>query len=106
MINISGVRELKNKLSKLSKNIESLQGEHKLPIAEVITPDFLSGCSSFSSVDQLIEASGFKVESAEDFRSIPDDEWDTFIRCNTNYSSWDEMLADASKDWALQKLRL
>jgi hypothetical protein len=53
--------------------------------------DFISSCSQYSSLEELIDASGFKVESKEDFEAIPDDEWEEFIQSNTSHESWLEM---------------
>ena len=50
--------------------------------------------------------SGFKVESQEDFEAIPDDVWDEFIRNNTSFASWKEMLQAAGAAWAKAKLDL
>jgi len=78
-------------LDKLQKNVERLAGEHRVQLANLLAAEFMSECSSFHSFEELITASGFKVESAEDFAAIPDDEWDTFIRKATSYQSWQEM---------------
>lgn len=43
----------------------------------------------------MIQANGFKVESEDDFKAIPDAEWDVFIHDNTSFGSWREMLEAA-----------
>ena len=52
----------------------------------------------------MLDASGFKVESAEDFAAIPDEEWDAFVSKNTSYSSWEEMQKGAAKDYTKRQL--
>tara|TARA_R100000353_G_scaffold166904_1_gene128671 strand:+ start:1077 stop:1241 length:165 start_codon:yes stop_codon:yes gene_type:complete len=54
----------------------------------------------------LFEASGFKVESKEDFESIPDDEWEAFITQNTSFDSWLEMQKAAMAAYTKKKLGL
>ena len=49
---------------------------------------------------------GFKVETEEDFASIPEDEWDAFINGRTRFASWDEMKKAAALEWAKQRLEL
>jgi hypothetical protein len=52
----------------------------------------------------MFDASGFKIESPEDFAAIPDAEWDQFIRDNTTFASWEAMLGEAGGEWAARKL--
>ncbi|ABF42474.1 conserved hypothetical protein [Candidatus Koribacter versatilis Ellin345] len=66
----------------------------------------MAKCSQFISVDDLFAASDFKVETPEDFKAIPDDQWDDFIRKNTSYESWNAMLTDAASEWTAKKLGL
>jgi hypothetical protein len=54
----------------------------------------------------MFERSGFKVESQEDFAAIPDEPWDDFIRSNTSFFNWREMLQAAGAAWAKSKLDL
>jgi len=54
----------------------------------------------------MFEASGYKIETQEDFNVIPDKEWDEFIKNNTEYTSWEEMLHAASAVWIKKKLGL
>jgi hypothetical protein len=105
-IDMSGMKDLERKLNELSHAAESLDGNHEVPIAELLTPGFLAKHSQFASLDDLIAASGFKVESAEDFKAIPDEPWDQFIKSNTDFDSWTEMLPGAVAEWTAQKLGL
>ncbi|WP_157822205.1 hypothetical protein [Shewanella sp. Actino-trap-3] len=52
---------------------------------ELMPPNFISGCSDFSGLDELFSASDFKVEYAGDFKAIPDNEWKAFIINNTTF---------------------
>ncbi|NMH64968.1 hypothetical protein [Shewanella salipaludis] len=82
-------------LAKLKKNLESLGNTHEVGLSEIMTPEFISGCSAFSGLNELFSASGFKVESAKDFKAIPDDEWEYFIINNTTFDSWVDMQKSA-----------
>jgi hypothetical protein len=105
-IRMTGLKELQQRLENLKNSAEALGGEHSVPMKELLTPDFLATCSTLSSVDEMFERSGFKVESQEDFAAIPDDAWDEFIRTNTSFFSWEEMLQSATAAWAKAKLGL
>lgn len=78
-------------LEKLRKNAERLSGEHQVKLGDLLNNDFISECSAFKNLEELLAASGYKVESPEDFAAIPDDEWDNYIRRHTSYASWQEM---------------
>jgi hypothetical protein len=105
-IKITGLEEFRKKLDDLQNRVESISGERSVPINELLTPDFLAACSTFSSAEEMFERSGFKVESQEDFAAIPDEPWDDFIRSDTSYFNWREMLQAASVAWTKSKLDL
>ncbi|MDM8356379.1 hypothetical protein [Pandoraea communis] len=99
-----GLDELQRRLRDLGNRVNELNGEHAVPMSELFPPAFLNACSRFSTVDELFSASGFTVNSPEDFAAIPDGDWDTFISQNTSYSSWEEMKADAAGNLARKRL--
>lgn len=102
---MKGLNEIQNKLKDLERKAKELDGS-PIPLTNALTPEFIREYSSFSSLDELLQASGFKVESQEDFDAIPDDEWDKFIGEHTRYSSWQEMLNEAGARYAKKKLGL
>jgi hypothetical protein len=99
--------EKKNNLTPLEnlvRRAKKLDVQERASLAGLLTPAFLSGCSRFNSADEMFEASGFKIGSQEDFEAIPDAEWDLFIRKNTSFTDWKEMLKAASGEWIKQQL--
>lgn len=106
MIEIKGLSDLTKKLDELAQRASDLHGSHEVPLTELLTPAFLAKCSQFLSPDEMFAASGFEVKNTEDFKTIPDTEWDNFIRKNTSYKSWSEMLSAASAEWSQAKLSL
>ncbi len=103
---IKGLDKLQKNLNELEKKVKDIDGKHNVPLSELLDDSFISSCSSFSNLDDLIKASGFKVESQEDFEAIPDDEWDSFIKSNTSFNNWHAMLQAATAEWAKKKLGL
>lgn len=63
----------------------------RISFPDMFPPQFMVQHSNFGTIEELFEKSGFKVESAEDFEAIPDNEWETFITQNTNFNSWEDM---------------
>lgn len=103
---IEGLNELQRNLEQLSDRASQIHGKQEVPLNELLNPGFLAKCSRFLSTDEMFEASEFKVENTEDFARIPDDEWDHFIRRNTTFATWNDLLSAAGSEWAQKKLQL
>ena len=86
-------------LEKLKKNLEKLDGTHEVQLGDLLTPKFILAHTKFSDLDDLLKSSGFKVDSAEDFKAIPDEEWDAFIKANSDFESWSEMQKTAGAEY-------
>ncbi len=78
-------------LNKLTENLRGLEAKKEMKLADLMDADFIKANSEYSSLDELVLASGYKVESEEDFGDIPDAEWDVFIEGNTKFESWEDM---------------
>lgn len=87
-------------LEKLKNNLKKLDGERQVGLDEIMTPEFLSSCSNFSSLEQLFSASGFVIKNREDFKAIPDDDWEKFIVSHTTFESWKSMQKAALDKYA------
>lgn len=103
---ITGFDALQKKLDKLAQNAAALDGEHSVPVSELLTPAFVARHTQSTSADELFEQSGFKIESPEDFAAIPDEEWDEYIRSVSSFSGWQAMLSKAGEAWATEKMGL
>lgn len=101
---LSGFDDLSNMLDDLDKRARELDGEHAVPIEDILTPAFVSSCSEFASIDAFFGAGGFSFESQEEFERIPDEELDSHVRATTTYEDWDEMLTAAGEQYALRQL--
>lgn len=62
-----------------------------ISFADLLTPEFLTQYTSFKTMDELFEKSGFTVETEEDFKEISDEAWEDFIVKTTSFDSWKEM---------------
>jgi hypothetical protein len=101
---ITGLKKLERKCADLGRRARRVHGEHNIPIKDLLAPKFLHKCSRFKSADELFDASGFTVESNEDFAAIPDAEWDAFICKSTSYANWQDMLGAAATEWTSREL--
>jgi hypothetical protein len=89
---IKGLDELSKRLTKLSQVSE-------IPLTTILSPQFISSCSRFKNAQELFDANGFPVNTAEDLKAIPDAEWDAYIRKNTNYPDWASLYKSAGDEW-------
>lgn len=103
---ITGLDKLQKKLNNLQRNAEALDGEHQVPFSELFNSSFMQRYTNFASIEALIDAGGFKVETPEDFKAIPDDDWEKHIAKTTNFSNWQEMMNEAASEWAKNQLGL
>ena len=101
---MEGFDKLQKKLKDLERNIKNLEGEQAIPFNELFTQDFIKRNSHFETLDDMFKQSGFSINSQEDFKNIPDKEWDNFIAGNTKFKNWKEMLDAAVNEWVKRKL--
>ncbi len=82
----------------------------KLPLGvhlgDLLTPDFIARHSRFAAEDEMFVASGFDIQSAQDFAAIPDVDWDRFIEQNTSFDTWLDMLQAAHFEWFQRNLKI
>lgn len=60
--------------------------------------------TKYPSFQAMLVQSPFRVESASDFEAIPDVDWHAYVRANTSFSGWEEMLGEAGKEFFEKKL--
>lgn len=105
MFKITGLDEAMKKLNDLQRKAKAIN-QQSVPVSEILTPAFLLRHTPFGSADEMYQASGFKIETPEDFAAIPDEEWDAFIRSISSFTDWNAMLNEARKEWTTKKLGL
>lgn len=100
----NGFDNLSKKLNKMTKAAQEMDDEHRVPMSELFTNDFVSANSKFNSIEQFFEVSGFDYSSEESFAAIPDDQMDAFVSANTNYDTWSDFMGAAGKKYVAKKL--
>lgn len=66
---------------------------------ELFDQEFMLAHTSFSSIDEMVEASPWEVQTEEDFLAIPEQEWSRYIKSNSDFSSWQDMFETAAARW-------
>jgi len=103
-IEIKGLEEAKRKLEELQRKAKDLQGKQGVSFAELFPSEFIRKHTDYESFENLLDASGFNLESQEDFEHIPDEEWDTFIKTHSRFATWKEMLRIAGQEYIARKM--
>jgi hypothetical protein len=103
-IKIKGLDEMRRKLETFQRRAQNLSG----PVAfeDLFPPEFMRRYTDFTSIDDLVAASGYKVESTEDFEKIPQAEWDALIATKTRFKNWDAMQTKAGEEYIERRLNL
>lgn len=96
---IKGLDKLQRQLDELQRKVEKASGTHEVPIEELLTPDFMLRFTNFSSAQEMFDASGLDFETQEDFDALPVDQLDAFIAANTQFNTWDELVAAAGTEY-------
>jgi hypothetical protein len=83
-IEMRGFDELRRKYEDLQRQAAGLQGRHKAPLDKLFPPQFMRRYTMRGSFQAMLAESRWKVATPEDFAAIPDDEWDAFVRQETD----------------------
>lgn len=89
-------------LEKLSKKLDKLSKETNVSLGEILTDSFISHHSKFNNLDNFMSACG--IHNADEFNAFPDVEMDKFVKANTNFSTWQEMLSSAGAEYYKKQL--
>lgn len=103
---LKGLDEMAKELDKLASKADALDGTHEVPLSELFPAPFMRRRTSFQTIDAMMDASGYDIETLEDFDSIPEGEWDQFVAERTQFSTWEEMESAAVEKWVSAKLGL
>lgn len=89
-------------LEKLSKNLKSVSGTYTYKMNKVLTDNFIRTNSKYVTLNDFLLACG--IHNDDEFKAFPDNKMDDFVRVNTHFSSWKEMLTQASIENAKKQL--
>lgn len=87
-------------LDELSKKVKNLSGTYDAN--EMFDEKFMRNNTRFSSFNEMISYSWFE----QDFKDIPEEEWNYFVKETTNFKNRDEMKGAGWKDLIKRKLAL
>lgn len=101
-IKLTGFDELHKKLDNMKKSAEEMHGENEVRLDDLISDSFIRKHSKFTSFDEFSKQDVFvKYDS---FEAIPQQELDDFINETTNFSTFNDLLENATVDYTRRKL--
>ncbi|MDD2229945.1 MAG: hypothetical protein PHY48_11090 [Candidatus Cloacimonetes bacterium] len=103
-VELKGADSIVKKLDSIARKAEQLNGEHSVPINDLFTAQFMRSNTRFSSINEMLEAGGFNIDSQADLKEVPNDDLDCLVRKETDFNNWDEMLHAASEQWISKQL--
>lgn len=101
---IKGLDNLKKKFTQMQKAAEELERTKSISFDQLFTSAFMQKYTNFLSFKEFLKAGNFDVNSQEDFEAIPDEELDAHVKNSTKFSTWKEMLNEATKIFISKKL--
>lgn len=101
---LDGFDELNKKLDEMQQAAEELEGENEVRLDELISDSFIRKHSTFQSFSDFSEQDIFK--RYDSFEAIPQQELDDFIDQTTDFSSFNDLLENATVDYTRRRLGL
>lgn len=95
---------VERRLKKMQDGARRIDGENNVSFNELFNTTFMRKYTKFSSIDEMLDKSEFKIETNKDFESIDDNKWDEYVREVTTFQSWEEMKSEAGKLWVLKQM--
>lgn len=102
----TGIDKLKKQLKQMEKSAKELSKTKIVSFEDLFPASFMRKYTSFSSMNELLEAGGFHVESQEDFDAVPGESFDKHIATTTKFKTWEDMLGEATSQYTAKKLGL
>lgn len=106
--------KLRKRMDDLHKEIDVMKDNFRLSEInldyirkELLTPDFMSKYTKYSTFDELVKSGNFTIENEIQFKVLTDtSQWNKHISENTSFKDWNEMLRTAVLERATRKLKV
>jgi len=105
-VHIEGFEDFDEELRELQESADGLDGSTEIPMDQLFTEGFMQSYTSFSSLAAFFDDSPWTVETREDFKSIPEADFDRYVGKNTGFDDWETMLQAAGREWVTGQLDL
>jgi len=103
-IKMKGFDDFRKKLKQMQNATKDLEKGVSVSFDELFHEGFMRKYTNFTSIDEFFDKSPFEIQTEEDFDKIDINQFDEYIRNNTQFSSWEEMKGKAGTEWVAKKL--
>lgn len=100
----TGLGDFEKQLTELSQNAQAVSGEHQYSFNEIFTSDFMRQHTNHETIEDFLTDSPEKISNTEDFEKASDEILDNFVNEQTDFKTWEDMLATASQELIARKL--
>lgn len=104
-VELHGLDNVTKELNKLEEKFRNADGEHQVPIIELLNSSFMNKYTNLDTAQDFVDGCEDVCESEFSEIDENDENFTDFIKENTNFNSWSEMLKTASKGWVVSKLK-
>jgi hypothetical protein len=101
---VNKLDSLRADLKKLADDVGKRDDQRQFIIPNYLTKSFLEKHTRVADAQELLDKSGFKIDSVASFKAIPDGQWDQYISSVSDFASWEEMLSAARGEDAKHKM--
>lgn len=103
-VKINGIDGIIKKLDKLGKDIQNLEGEHQIPVTDLLNTSFMNKYTTFEDAQEFVD--GCEKVCGADFSEIDemDEKFNDFIKENTSFNNWSELMEKASGEWITEQI--
>ncbi|MCB9497434.1 MAG: hypothetical protein H6686_11165 [Fibrobacteria bacterium] len=88
---ITGLDGLQKRLKQMADGAQRLNGRHEVSLGDLFPSSFMARHTRHATIQDLFDASGFKIETMEDLEGVPHAQWDAHIRSTTIFPDWETM---------------
>lgn len=98
------LKNFSSQLEKAQSELSKMDGTHSYNLNEIFSPSFMTSHTHYNSFDSFLRDCGITNQS--EFDAYPDNQFDKKVKENTAFSSYEDMLNTAFKDYLSKRTGL
>lgn len=95
--------DLEEKLIEAAEKELDIHNNNEIPMGVLFPPGFMLTYTDYETFEGFLSDSSWEVNNQQDFRDIPNEEFDAYVRENTEFRDWEEMREIAGKEYVNRK---
>lgn len=104
-VKIDGIKEVQNKLNKIAQTAKEFGEGKNVPLSELMTNGFVKKHTEHDTFESFATESGLISEGEEVTEEILNsNDFNEYVKDNTDFDSWEDMLQAASVEYIQKQL--